>query len=207
MVISFKDYINEEQRSIIGSLNIFDIDDTLFHTTAMIVVTKGGQAVRQLTNQEFNNYKLEPGEQFDFAQFRDAKKFREESLPMDRMIEKAKIIVDRQRSPLSKTIIITARADFNDKHAFLDKFRDHGFPIDQVYVERAGNMPGDAPPAARKAIIVREYIRSNNYGKTRMFDDSMSNLKAFLGLRSEFPNVKFEAYFVKHDGSVKSINN
>jgi hypothetical protein len=201
----FEELLNEVQRSILGTLNIFDIDDTLFHTNALIVVKKDGGPVKELTNQEFNNYTLGPGEEFDFEQFRDAKKFRKESLPMDRMIEKAKIIVDRQRSPLSKTIIITARANFDDKNEFLAKFKDHGFPIDKVYVERAGNMVGDEVPAIRKAIIVRDYLNSNNYIKTRMFDDSMSNLKAFLSLQKEYPHVKFEAYFVKSDGSIRTI--
>jgi hypothetical protein len=43
-------------------LTIFDIDDTLLHTTAKIRVVKNGQVVRELTNQQFNNYKLAPGE-------------------------------------------------------------------------------------------------------------------------------------------------
>lgn len=197
--------LTEMQRTIQGTLNIFDIDDTLFHTNAMIVVKKNGVTVKELTNQEFNNYTLKPGEEFDFEQFRDAKKFREESKPIDNMIEKAKIIVDRQRSPLSKTIIITARADFHDKNQFLEKFRDHGFPIDKVYVERAGNMPGDEVPAIKKAIIVRDYLNTSNYIKTRMFDDSMTNLKAFLSLQKEYPHVKFEAYFVKSDGSIRVV--
>ena len=42
------------------SLSIFDIDDTLFHTTARIRVLKDGLVVRELTNQEFNNYTLQP---------------------------------------------------------------------------------------------------------------------------------------------------
>lgn len=207
-MITFKEYLNktlnELQRTVQGTLNIFDIDDTLFHTNAMIVVKKDGVPVKELTNQQFNNYTLGPGEEFDFEQFRDAKKFREESTPIDSMIEKAKIIVDRQRSPLSKSIIITARADFHDKNQFLQKFRDHGFPIDKVFVERAGNMPGDEVPAIKKAIIVREYLNTNNYIKTRMFDDSTSNLKSFLALQKEYPHVKFEAYFVKSDGSIRT---
>jgi len=43
------------------SLVIFDIDDTLLHTTAKIKVVQDGRVVRQLTNQEFNNYELQPG--------------------------------------------------------------------------------------------------------------------------------------------------
>ena len=45
-----------------ADLVIFDIDDTLLHTTAKIKVVKDGQVIRDLTNQEFNNYQLQPGE-------------------------------------------------------------------------------------------------------------------------------------------------
>lgn len=204
-VDSFKRYLFEQQRSILGSLNIFDIDDTLFHTTALITVVKDGKVVRELTNQEYNTYSLQPGETFGYHQFRDAEKFRRESSPIGRMITKANIIVNRQRSPLSKTIIITARADFDDKQVFLQTFRDHGFPIDNVYVERAGNMQTDALPAVRKAIIIKKYLDSNNFAKVRLFDDSMSNLKEFLKLEAEYPHVKFEAYFAKPDGGIKTI--
>ena len=43
------------------SLVIFDIDDTLLHTTAKIRVVSRGRVVRELTNQQFNHYKLQPG--------------------------------------------------------------------------------------------------------------------------------------------------
>ena len=36
-------------------------------------------------------------------------------------------------------------------------------------------------------------------------DDSMSNLREFLKLKKEFPNVLFEAFFANPDGSVRTI--
>ena len=71
-----------------NQLVIFDIDDTLLHTTAKINVVKDGRVVRSLTNQEFNNYKLQPGEEFDFGEFRNARKFEEESIPIGPMLDK-----------------------------------------------------------------------------------------------------------------------
>jgi len=38
-----------------------------------------------------------------------------------------------------------------------------------------------------------------------LFDDAMSNLKEFLKLKNEFPKIKFEAYFAKPDGSIKTV--
>ena len=187
-----------------GTLTIFDIDETLFHTTAKVNVMKDGKVVRKLDNQEFNTYQRKEGETYDFGQFKDAAHFRKTSKPVDRMIEKAKAIVKAKNNPHSRAIICTARADFDDKEMFLQTFRDHGLPIDQMHVERAGNLDIDSSAAA-KQVVFRKYLNTNNYVKARLYDDAMSNLVAFLELKDEYPNIEFEAWFVKSDGSVKKV--
>ena len=194
----FKEFIGT------GTLTIFDIDETLFHTKAKVAVVKDGRVVRMLDNQEFNTYKRKPGEEYDFREFKSAEVFRRTSTPIVRMIEKAKAIVKAKKNPNSQAIIVTARADFDDKHMFLQTFRDHGLPIDQMHVERSGNLGMDSPAEAKK-VVFRKYLNTRNYIKTRLYDDAMSNLKAFLELQKEYPNVEFEAWFVNHDGSVKRI--
>jgi hypothetical protein len=194
----FKEFIGT------GTLTIFDIDETLFHTKAKVAVVKDGRVVRMLDNQEFNTYKRKPGEEYDFKEFKSAEVFRRTSTPIVRMIEKAKAIVKAKKNPNSQAIIVTARADFDDKHMFLQTFRDHGLPIDQMHVERSGNLGMDSPAEAKK-VVFRKYLNTRNYIKTRLYDDAMSNLKAFLELQKEYPNVEFEAWFVNHDGSVKRI--
>lgn len=184
-------------------LTIFDIDDTLFHTTAKIKVVKNGNVVKTLDNQQFNNYKLQPGEEFDFGEFRSAEKFNKESQPMDRMIAKLNAIL--RNAGDSKVIMLTARADFDNKDLFLDTFRKHGINIDLIHVHRAGNLSGDAIPAEKKAVFVRRYLDTGKYGRVRMYDDSMTNLKVFNTLQQEYPNVKFSAYFVNHDGSIRTV--
>lgn len=187
-----------------GTLTIFDIDETLFYTKAKIKVLKNGKIVRELDNQEFNTYTLKDGESFDFGQFRSAKIFKETSTPIVKMIEKAKAIVKAKKNPHSRAIIVTARADFDNKQMFLQTFRDHGIPIDQMHVERAGNF-GLSSSAENKKVVFRKYLNTQNYIKIRLYDDAMSNLKALLELQSEYPNITFEAWFVNHDGSVKRI--
>jgi hypothetical protein len=187
-----------------GTLTIFDIDETLFHTKAKVAVVKDGKVVRMLDNQEFNTYKRKPGEEYDFKEFESAEVFRKTSTPVVRMINKAKAIVKAKKNPHSRAIICTARADFDDKEMFLQTFRDHGIPIDSMHVERAGNLKIDSSAEAKK-VVFRKYLNTQNYTKTRLYDDAMSNLKAFLELQKEYPNVKFEAYFVKPDGSIKTI--
>ena len=187
-----------------GTLTIFDIDETLFHTKAKVKVVKGGKVVRELDNQEFNTYKRKEGEEFDFGNFRNAEYFRNTSVPVVKMINKAKAIVKAKNNPHSRAIICTARADFDDKETFLQTFRDHGLPIDKMYVERAGNFDLGSS-AENKKVVFRKYLNTKNYIKTRLYDDAMSNLVAFLSLKSEYPDIEFEAYFVNPDGSIKRI--
>ena len=187
-----------------GTLTIFDIDETLLHTKAKVAVVKDGKVVRMLDNQEFNTYKRKAGEEYDFKEFKSADVFRKTSVPVVKMIEKAKAIVKAKKNPHSRAIICTARADFDNKKMFLQTFRDHGLPIDEMHVERAGNLGIDSSAEAKK-VIFRKYLNTQNYIKSRLYDDAMSNLKAFLELSDEYPNVQFEAWFVNHDGSVKRI--
>ena len=194
----FKEFIGT------GTLTIFDIDETLFHTKAKVAVVKDGKVVRMLDNQEFNTYKRKAGEEYDFKEFKSAEVFRKTSTPIVNMINKAKAIVKAKNNAASRAIIVTARADFDDKKMFLQTFRDHGLPIDQMHVERSGNLGIDSPAEAKK-VVFRKYLNTKNYTKTRLYDDAMSNIKAFLELQAEYPNIEFEAQFVKADGSIKRI--
>ena len=199
----FLQYIVEREQER-GTLNVFDIDETLFRTFAKILVKKNGKKVRELDNQEFNTYKLKPGEEYDFKQFRDAAHFAKTSIPIDKMFNKAKAIIRNQKG-VSKTILLTARADFNDREKFLQTFRDHGFPIDDVHVERAGNLEKlnkNSYPALNKMVILRRYIKTGNYSKIRVYDDSEKNLRAILKLKEMHPEVEVEAWLVNHEGYV-----
>jgi len=207
MVSTFKDYTSAKETYGNGWLTIFDIDDTLFHTTASVLVkNRDGEIVRSLTSAEFNTYSLATGETFDFSEFKDAEKFYKESKPIGRMLQRAKLILAAsEKYPLSRVIIITARTDFDSKSIFLKTFRKYGFNIDKVRVERAGNITSGTG-ASKKAMITRKYLESKNFSKVRIFDDDISNLMAILKLRREFPLISFNAYLAKKDGSVKTIS-
>ena len=184
----------------LGSLNIFDIDDTLYKSLALIRVLNDGKIVKKLSPGEFNTYKLKTGEVFDFSEFRSADIFYKTGKPIKAMIAKARMIVKNQ-GPMSKTILLTARSNFDDKNLFLKRFRDNGFPIDQVYVERGGNISekyGLSVEAA-KAKILDKYLMTGKFNKVRMWDDHAGNLDKILELNKKYPNVTIEAYRVVSD--------
>lgn len=201
-MLSFKTFITEQTRG--KGLTIFDIDETLFKTRALVRVMKDGQVVRALDNQQYNGYKLQPGESFDYGEFKNAEVFHDTSIPIWSMIKKARAIIKNAVNAGSKVIIVTARADFDDKKKFLDTFRRYGIDIDKVYVERAGNL-NLGSSAKNKRFIFHKYLRSKNYERIRFFDDAMSNIIMFKALAKQYPDVNFEAYHVQHDGSIRKV--
>ena len=197
----FSKYLEEGSKG----LTIFDIDDTMFTTKARVLVknTKGGKPM-PLTPQMFNSYKLKKGEYYDYGEFKSSKIFFKTAIPIGKMIAKAKAIIRNATAAGSKVIIVTARSDMDDRDLFIRTFEEHGIPMDNVYVERAGNMSNKSSAAA-KQIIFRKYLQTDNYARIRLFDDHMENLTALLDLKREFPNISFEAYLVNKQGKVKKI--
>jgi hypothetical protein len=190
---SFLEYLTESKGNM--TLNIFDIDDTLFMSSAKTAVIKNGKVIRKLDTKELLHYKLKPGEKYDYSEFRSGKHFYDTATPVEKMIRRAQQTVHGETN--SKTIIITARSDLKDKDLFLQKFREHGFPIDQVHVERAGNVrsKGTNSPLS-KGVVIRKYIATGLYNKIRMWDDHPGNLSLLLKLGKMHPKISFEAYLV-----------
>ena len=147
---------------------------------------------------------MKKGESFDFGQFRSAEIFNKTSTPIARMINKVKVILKNATKAGSKVIIVTARPNFDNKELFLDTFRKQGIDIDNIYVERAGNL-GTGPAAQNKVVIFKKYLDQKKFKRMRLFDDAMSNIKAFLDLKKEYKDVDFEGYLAKENGSVNRI--
>ena len=68
----------------------------------------------------------------------------------------------------------------------------------------AGNL-GGGPAAENKKVIFRKYLDQKIYKRIRLFDDSKENLKAFLSLQKDYPDVTFEAFLAKSNGSVSRV--
>ena len=75
------------------TLNIFDIDDTLFMSKSMTKVLKDGKVVRKLDTKELLHYKLKPGEKLDFGEFRSGKVFYDTATPIEKMIRRAQMAI------------------------------------------------------------------------------------------------------------------
>ena len=176
-------------RHPVKSLYVFDIDDTLFRTSARarVVNTKG--QVKYLSSEELKDYEFSASEKICFAEFRDAKKFAEESQPIESMIKIAQDCIQKTAEG-SKTILLTARADLDCKTKFLEYLNSSGLDTNNIYIERAGNLPNLKTSEAKK-IIISNYLKSEQYKKAYLFDDSLENILSFVELSSWFSKIKF----------------
>lgn len=198
---SFSEFLTEGNKG----LTIFDIDDTMFTSKARVrVLNKKTNKVKELTPQQYNSYKLGRDEEWDYGEFKSSKIFYQTATPIARMVAKAKAIIKNATAKGSKVIVVTARADMDDKDLFIKTFEAHGIPMKNVYVERAGNM-GGKNSAANKSIIFKKYLKTDEYARVRLFDDHKENLDALLDLKREFPNVEMFAYLANKNGNVKRI--
>ena len=183
-------------------LVIFDIDDTLVHTQTKVHVIKDNRVVKSLNSHDFTHYKLQPGESFDFGDFANAREFFENAKPIIPMINQLK----RDIATGNKVIMVTARADFNDRELFLDTFRKYGVDMSKVHVHRAGNLVGKIATEEKKKIIIRDQLKKAPYTKAIMYDDAEPNLHAFVSLKNEFPHTKFYAWHVSLDGKASEYH-
>ena len=179
----------------IKSLYVFDIDDTLFRTSARarIVNTKG--QVKYLSSEELKDYEFSASEKICFAEFRDAKKFAEESQPIESMIKIAQDCI-KKTAEGSKTILLTARGDLDCKTRFLEYLNSSGLDTNNIYIERAGNLPNLKTSEAKK-LIINNYLKSYQYKKAYLFDDSLENILSFAELKSRFTDIKFHPTLVR----------
>lgn len=179
-----------------SKLVIFDIDDTLVNTDTKVNVVKNGQVIKQLNSHDFTHYHLQPGEEFDFGAFRDAREFYTQARPIPGMIRQLK----QDIATGNKVIMLTARSDFNDREVFLDTFRQYGIDMSKVHVYRAGNLNIKAATEEKKKIILKHLLGQTHYDKIIMYDDSVPNLNAFLSLKQDYPWSKFYAWHVDPSG-------
>jgi hypothetical protein len=200
--MKLKSYLKTHKNEV-RTLNVWDIDDTLGQTSAKVNIKKDGKIVKSLAPGEYNNYKLGKGEELDFSQFRSGKIFRDTFKPISNVLNRAKTIVWNQTEN-SHSIIITARSDFDDHKEFLETFRDHGFPIDHVYVERSGNLAKlkpSSPAHINKGVVIKKYLASGKWDRIRMWDDHEKNLDMLYKVAAMYPGVEAVGYLVK-DGKV-----
>lgn len=206
-------------------LRFVDIDETVFHTTAKIKIRSAADdsLVASLSNKKWNVYSREKlyakAEYADFSEFADANKFFNESEPIEVMVKKLREwSYQMKTNPEHKddlVIFVTARGNFDDREKFLDTFRRQLIYIDDkdhFYVSRTGNLTDDArvnglplSTSQRKKIEFLHYLMAEMPDVAELYEDDISNIKDFLELKKEMPNIKYKAFLVE-DGQITEMS-
>jgi len=176
------------------TIHYFDMDDTLFShadRTGVLVHSPDRKNVKRLTSAQLADRRKQPGEKYDWSEFKSAEHFKKSARPIHPMIKKL-----AQTSKRAKVEILTGREDLDNQESFSKTLAHHGIDTDKVHVRRVGNMKDSRTTAQRKAHYISQAINKHGHKTVHMYDDSKENLKAFMGLRALHPKVMFHAHHV-----------
>jgi hypothetical protein len=178
------------EASQMSKLRVFDFDDTLAVSDSMVLVQHTDGASELLTPAEFNSYKPEPGDEFDFSQFEDV-------INPRAVVEVTQILTKILNAELKnpgdrKIAILTSRGQRAQSsiQGFLDELLGGASNIEIVTL-------GSSDPADKRDWIDQQ-IGSYGFQDVRFFDDSEGNVAAVLELKAKYPDIKIRAQNIKY---------
>lgn len=199
---SFTEFLEE---GLSRKLFAFDMDETLIaHDPKHLKIhirDSQGKLIKSLTNQEFNRYKLKPGEKYDFKDFKSSKVLGQSARPIQPMINRMNQLKRRG----FKTEIVTAREDLDDKQKVKKHLMKFGIDISTTHLRRAGNVEGTST-GDRKRKVISDQIKKHKYNEVHLFDDDIGNHKHFAKLKQDHPGVRLVSHIVRHNERTKRTN-
>ena len=176
----FSEYLdNVVAGRVSQKLIIFDVDDTLIHTTANIWVMKDGKRVKKITNSQYNNYSLKNGEYFDYSEFDDP------DILANEEFTKYWDTLKREYNKGSHICILTARGSVDMVRTFLIK---NGIDIKKGLVFATGDpslgLIGNVQE--RKASVI-SLLYNKGYRQFIFFDDNEGNLRSVKNMEAKLP--------------------
>jgi hypothetical protein len=173
-MISLRDYILE-QFTVAGTQSdkilLFDVDDTLIKSDVKVHVIKNGEVIKKLSSTEYNSYKLQPGESFDYSEFED-----EDILNNRSVFLKYWDTLQREYKDGTHIGILTARSN---KDMFYRFFKSNGITIKNELVFAINdpklNLKGSTIEDRKAEVIKR--LAKWGYRTMVFFDDNEANLK------------------------------
>lgn len=159
---------------------LFDVDNTLIECDIYVYVRKDGEIVKKLNSQQYNTYKLQPGESYDYTEFGD-----ENLLYNNSKFLKYWNTLKREYAKGTHIGILTARPD---QDMFYNFFKNNGVDIKHELVF-AINDPRlrlrSSSIEDRKAEIIRKLIKWG-YNTIVFFDDNEDNLRTAKKLEHKY---------------------
>ena len=145
-------------------LYVFDFDDTLVSSGAMVGVIHDDGTTEKLASHEFATYVPLSGDDFDFSDFEI---YPPDGKILSNMFNKMQDAI-QQYGP-EHVVVLSARANSTVMREFL---QDHGLAHDIEIVGVGSSDPQD------KARYVSAKVLSTGYDEVYVFDDSKANVQA-----------------------------
>tara|TARA_B100000131_G_C18122209_1_gene613332 strand:- start:2645 stop:4072 length:1428 start_codon:yes stop_codon:yes gene_type:complete len=175
-----------------SKLRIFDFDDTLVKTDAMVRMTSDTGKQVEMTPAEFSQHQMNDKNDYDFSDFNKVINPREIRQVTDILRNVTKAAGDRE------IIILTAR-DPKAQAAIEEWLESIGIDISKI------NVIGLASPdPAAKANWIENKIVD---GATDILflDDSGKNIDAVAALKRRYPDIKIDARISKYGETIEEI--
>jgi len=165
-----------------SKLRIFDFDDTLVKTDAMIKITDSDGKTVSMTPGEFAQHKLDDSNQYDFSEFEQA------SLINPREIKKVTQVLRNvlNASGTREVAILTARTPAAQQ-SIKDYLEDIGIDPEKINIV----LVGTSDPEAKANWIENKIV--DGATDILFLDDSGKNVRAVLDLKNKYPDVKIDA--------------
>ena len=174
---------------------IFDFDDTLVFSGAVVHVVHADGTESHLESHEFATYVEQPGDEFDFSEF-------DTYPPAGRVINKSFNALKQAITSYgaANVVVLSARGESGPMKQFLE---DSGLTDNIEIVGVASANPQD------KARFVDNKLKSNDYTEVIIHEDSMANIQAIGKMISKnHAHVKYTSHHVQAESLLrKTIHN
>jgi hypothetical protein len=148
---------------------LFDVDDTIVHTTARVGIRHKDGSVTMMDNSDYNDYAMKTGDEFDYTEFNDINILLKD-LPTPYFDT-----LKREYRKGTHIGIITARGDCDMIKKFL---RAKGIDIKKELVFAVGDPKlGLSGTIQEKKAEVIDYLIKAGYKTLVFFDDNKLNLE------------------------------
>lgn len=164
----------------IKKLTVFDFDDTLVRSEAVVHIKKGG-IIKSINAKHWNTYVPEPGDEFDFSDM--------EKLRMATKNDKIwKIFLDRLWS-------------HGWDHVHVLSARSCGKPLQKYFKEEQVRVQVNwlkIPPGHDNGLYkgrwIEEKIQTHEYEAVEFFDDREDSCHGVAALKHKYPHIHFKVW-------------